>query len=156
MYNPSDDIVEGLSAYPDHCYAVLLPHSPVHWTQAAIRRGSSPLSVLFQLRVRAVDSSNPLLHDEEDVTITIRRNVNGPTFTRQTYTQQLTERATIGSQVIAVTATDADLVSSLFLLVFFFFSIAITLVVPRMRQTVTSYAAPPGIPTAAQFIVYCH
>ena len=66
---------------------------------------------MFQLRVRAVDSAHPLLFDEEDVTITIRRNVNGPAFTRQTYTVQVSERAAIGSQIIDLTATDADLVS---------------------------------------------
>ena len=68
---------------------------------------------MLQLRVRAVDSANPLLYDEEDVSITIRRNVNSPVFTRQTYTVQVSERADIGSQIIAITATDADLVSGL-------------------------------------------
>ena len=68
---------------------------------------------MLQLRVRAVDSANPLLYDEEDVTITIRRNVNSPVFSRQTYTVQVSERAVIGSQIIAITATDADLVSGL-------------------------------------------
>ena len=61
--------------------------------------------------MRAVDSANPLLFDEEDVTITIRRNVNSPVFNRLTYTVQVPEREAIGTQIVQVTATDGDLVS---------------------------------------------
>ncbi|XP_076458561.1 protocadherin Fat 4-like [Babylonia areolata] len=67
------------------------------------------LSMSYVLRVRAVDNANPLQYDEEDVTITIRRNVNGPVFTRQTYTVQVSEQELIGSQLLDITATDADL-----------------------------------------------
>ena len=62
----------------------------------------------FQLRVCAYDNRNPDLKTEEDVIITIRRNINSPNFARQTYTEQITERTAIGTQIAMITATDLD------------------------------------------------
>ncbi|XP_035826838.1 protocadherin Fat 4-like [Aplysia californica] len=62
----------------------------------------------YTLRVQAFDSASPSRFDEADVRISIRRNVNAPLFSQQTYTTSITERTTIGTSIVSVIAIDRD------------------------------------------------
>ncbi|GFN78435.1 protocadherin fat 4, partial [Plakobranchus ocellatus] len=62
----------------------------------------------YVLRMRVFDSAKPSRFDEADLRISVRRNVNPPIFTQQTYSTRISERASIGTAVITVSATDND------------------------------------------------
>ncbi|XP_046579032.1 protocadherin Fat 4-like [Haliotis rubra] len=62
----------------------------------------------YVLRIRAVDSANPNLYTEEDVKISILRNVNHPDFQQQSYSTRISETTRIGTSLLTVVANDAD------------------------------------------------
>lgn len=70
--------------------------------------------VAFQLTVYARDYGTPRLQSFEfaTVTITVIRNNNGPVFQNVPYSRTISQSISSGTSVFKVTATDADVVSS--------------------------------------------
>ncbi|XP_046579035.1 protocadherin Fat 4-like [Haliotis rubra] len=62
----------------------------------------------YVLRIRAVDSANLNVYTEEDVKISILRNVNHPDFQQQSYSTRISETTRIGTSLLTVVANDAD------------------------------------------------
>ena len=62
----------------------------------------------FQLVVVAYDRASPEQTAQTEVQISVRRNENAPEFTRTLYTATVPAHAALGTQVAAVTASDAD------------------------------------------------
>lgn len=68
-------------------------------------------SYIFQLKIIAYDSKNPDIKGTSNIQITVRRNVNAPTFIGLPYSKSVSELYPMGDMIINVTAVDADKVS---------------------------------------------
>lgn len=64
-----------------------------------------------QLLVTAYDTAARDMETSETVTITVRKNINAPIFSKQDYETTIYDYLPLGSEVIRVTATDNDLTS---------------------------------------------
>ncbi|WAQ96419.1 CELR3-like protein [Mya arenaria] len=65
----------------------------------------------LKLLVTVYDSGSPLLEVQTTVTITINRNLHSPIFQRQNYEATVYDYEPVGSAVVVVNATDADVTS---------------------------------------------
>ena len=64
---------------------------------------------LSQLRVEAKDGGNPALSATALVTINVERNLFSPVFAQDTYAATIFETQDLGSAILTVFATDADI-----------------------------------------------
>ncbi|KAL5018741.1 hypothetical protein ScPMuIL_004463 [Solemya velum] len=62
----------------------------------------------YVLRIKAYDSANPSVTVEENVIITVVRNLNGPQFNKASYGITISETFPLGGGVLQIDATDAD------------------------------------------------
>lgn len=65
----------------------------------------------FQLLVTAYDTGVPEITTSAIVTITITRNLNAPVFSARRYEDTVYDYTGVGSNVLQITATDADVTS---------------------------------------------